>query len=88
MKTSATLLTDLRARVAERDEDLRIARKHREEAAARTMSAENHRAYLSALRWEETCAENRRLAGCALRDAIARVEAIPYNATRHGAIVI
>lgn len=62
---------DARAAVAMRDEDLRIARKHEHEAAARIGTPENHRAYLAARRWTDACAEARRLAGCHLRDVLA-----------------
>ena len=55
-------LIDLRATLAMRAEDTRIARKHRDEAAARTMSAENRRALDGASEWLETCLEAERVA--------------------------
>ena len=48
---------NLRATLAMRVEDLRIARKHREEAAARPMTPANKGAYKRALAWEATCRE-------------------------------
>ena len=50
-------LTNLRAEKAMREVDYTIAVKHREEAAARTWSRENQRAYESARDWAETCFE-------------------------------
>lgn len=50
-------LIDLRATAAMRQEDLRLATKHREEAGARVMSPESKRAYDGALTWETTCRE-------------------------------
>jgi hypothetical protein len=67
--------TELRAIVAMRDEDLRIATKHRIEAAARIATESSTSAYRAALRWEATCREHRRLAGCALRDGLQRLAA-------------
>lgn len=52
-----TDLTTLRAEVAMRDEDHRIAVKHTEEAAARPKTLENIRAYRRAVRWELRCLE-------------------------------
>ena len=48
-------LIDLRAEVAMRDEDYRIAKKHREEAAERIGTDENVRAYKRAERWARDC---------------------------------
>jgi len=62
---------DLRATLAMRAEDLRIARKHRVEAGARVMSPANRAAYLGALRWEETCREREQAArGAVIRDSL------------------
>lgn len=46
--------TNLRAQVAMRQEDLRIARKHEQEAAARPATAPNRAAYEGAVRWMES----------------------------------
>jgi hypothetical protein len=48
-------LLDRKATLAMRAEDLRIARKHAEEAGARVMSPENRRAYLRCLDWQAVC---------------------------------
>ena len=59
-------LISLRATLAMRMEDSRIARKHRDEAAARTMSPTNRRAYLRAEAWVARCAERERVARVAV----------------------
>lgn len=61
-------LIDLRAAVAERLEDRRIATKHMHEAAARTMTPENHAAWKRSVRWWNRCVERERVAR---RDLIA-----------------
>jgi len=61
-----TDLVTLRARVAICREDMRIARKHVDEAAARRSSPENIRAWLSADLWYRHCAEREREARVAL----------------------
>lgn len=48
-------MVNLKATAAMRTEDLRIATKHREIAAARTMTPANRRAYESVLAWEQHC---------------------------------
>jgi hypothetical protein len=56
-------LLNLKATVAMRDEDLRIATKHRVEAGARLASPGSERAYDGAVTWEDHCrreAENAR----------------------------
>lgn len=53
-------------------EDLRIARKHEAEAAARIMSNANHYAYLQAREWRLECM---RRAEAAVADAIAAHDA-------------
>ena len=50
-----TSLIDLRAEVAKRAEDLRIATKHRIEAAERIGIEENVSAYKRAMWWENKC---------------------------------
>jgi hypothetical protein len=50
-------IVNLRATVAMREEDARIARKHRDEAAARPWSRENQRAYEGARDWANQCGE-------------------------------
>ena len=60
---------ELRATLAMRAEDLRIAAKHRAEAGARPMTPANQHAYLGALRWENTCREREQAA----RGAVVRV---------------
>lgn len=55
-----TDLTRLRAEVAMRAEDTRIARKHADEAAARIGTDENVRAWKRAERWLRMCAERER----------------------------
>lgn len=57
-----TDLTQLRAEVAMRAEDTRIARKHADEAAARSDTDENVSAWKRAERWLRTCAERERQA--------------------------
>lgn len=64
--TPTTHELDLRATLAMRAEDHRIATKHMREAAARTMSAENRAAYERALRWALRCGERERDARAAL----------------------
>jgi hypothetical protein len=59
-------LIDLRATVAMRSEDLRIATLHREQAGARHMSSANHAAYCRCVRWEDHCREQARQARAAL----------------------
>ena len=61
-----TDILELRATVAKTSEDLRIARKHEAEAAARTFSPANRRAYQSARGWTDVCAEADRQARVAL----------------------
>lgn len=63
---SSNSLIDLRASAAMRREDLRIATKHREEAAARKMSPANRAAYERALAWEQNRREAAEAAGAAL----------------------
>lgn len=53
-------LINLRAEVAERAEDHRIARKHEEEAAARVGTPENVAAWRRACRWTADRAEAER----------------------------
>lgn len=53
-------IVNLRAEVAMRAEDHRIARKHEDEAAARPATAENVRAYARAVRWSAHRAEQER----------------------------
>lgn len=48
-------LVNLRAEVAMRAEDLRIARKHRIETGARVMGEVSRAVYAGALAWEDTC---------------------------------
>lgn len=54
-----------------RREDLRIARKHREEAAARPATTANRLAYVRALRWEADRAEAERVARVAVIAAVS-----------------
>jgi hypothetical protein len=73
---SCRRMLDLRATLAMRAEDLRIARKHREEAAARTMSPANKAAYERACRWESCCAEREQAArGAVIRANLTGVTA-------------
>lgn len=60
---------DLRAEVAKRDEDYRIARKHANEAAARDGTEGNIRAYKGAERWAQTCLKRRQEAHARLIQA-------------------
>lgn len=54
----SSIETELRATVAMADEDLRIATKHRIEAAERPANGgPNEDAYKRALRWENHCRE-------------------------------
>lgn len=53
--TTTTDFTALRADVAMRSEDTRIAHKHMVEAAARNASPENDAAYERALAWWHVC---------------------------------
>lgn len=55
----AKYMRDLMADRAKAEEDLRIARKHTIEAAERKFTQANHRAYLRALQWENTCRARR-----------------------------
>jgi hypothetical protein len=57
-----------------RSADLRIASKHRAEAAARTMSAASERAYKGSLRWETSCREREQEA----RGRLIRAQAEPF----------
>ncbi len=66
-------LLNLRAVRAMRLEDLRIATKHRETAAARVMSPDNAAAYVRALEWEDNCRQ---------RATAAAAAVIGYNAGR------
>jgi len=59
-------ITTLRAEVAERDEDYRIARKHFVQAAERTGTPENQAAYKRALSWMDECKIRRERAHSAL----------------------
>lgn len=61
-----TTITELRAIVAMRQEDARIARKLRNEAAARVQSPEAIRSLAGAEDWYEHCAERERQARAAL----------------------
>jgi hypothetical protein len=62
----------LRADLAKRVEDLRIATKHRVEAAARVMTPANKRAYERALAWEQDRREAEQAArGRVIRHALA-----------------
>ena len=63
-----------RADLAMKDEDLRIARKHREQAAGRIMTPENERAYHGALAWEDTCAAARSISACHLRNVLQELD--------------
>lgn len=60
------ILIDLRATVAMRAEDTRIARQHEEQAAARNMTPANSAAYDLASAWTAACAERERVARVAL----------------------
>ena len=57
---------EIRAELAKRVEDLRIARKHREEAAARTSTAASIAAYQGACAWENICREREQAARAAV----------------------
>jgi DnaJ-class molecular chaperone len=71
--------TNLKADVAERVEDLRIATKHRRQAAARPMTRANERAYQSALAWERTCSEREQQARARLIQAkLAHAATVVY----------
>ena len=64
--------TDLRATLAMRVEDLRIARKHRAEAGARVMTAASVRAYNGAVEWEAECQRREQAArGALIRHSLA-----------------
>lgn len=67
----ATDLVSLRATLAMRVEDLRIARKHEAEAAARTMSAANFGAWIRSADWLHDCAEREQEARAAVIRAVA-----------------
>jgi hypothetical protein len=58
-------LIELRATVAMRSEDTQIARKHRDEAAARNRTPENVRALESQSLWLAVCSERERVARAA-----------------------
>lgn len=64
-------LTELRASLAMRVEDARIARKHEAEAAGRIGTPENVAAYNRARRWADTCREREQAARAALTGAVA-----------------
>lgn len=66
VKVDVVTMTWLRADVAMRQEDARIARKHMEEAAARPWTPENVAAYEGACAWLDTCRERLRVARVAL----------------------
>ena len=71
MKMQTTEI-ELRATLAMRAEDARIARKHRDEAAARPWSAANQRAYESARDWADHCGEREAEArGALIRHTLA-----------------
>lgn len=74
MPSTRPNLVDLRAEVARRAEDLRIARKHEAGAAARVGIEENVRAYQRAHRWTQRCAEAERQARSALIRAVREGE--------------
>lgn len=59
----------LRAEVAKREEDLRIARKHEHEAAERSYSFENQRAWIGAKNWTDECSWQLQQARAALIQA-------------------
>lgn len=60
-----TSTTELHAELAKRVEDARIARKHMEEAGARTCTPENVKAYQRACDWSDECAQRERVARAA-----------------------
>ncbi len=62
METTDRTLVDLRAEVAMRAADSRIAARHMAQAAERIMTPENRRAYLGAERWFHVCKEAERQA--------------------------
>lgn len=65
---------NLRAELAMRLEDLRIARKHQEEAAARPYSTTNAAAFKRAVRWTNHCATREQEArGRVIRASLAEV---------------
>ena len=67
-------LIDLRAEVAKRVEDLRIATKHREEAGGRMMAAAEKLAYRRAVEWEDLCrTREQRARGILIRATQAEV---------------
>lgn len=71
---AARELIDLRATMAMRREDLRIARKHEQEAAARVGTSENVNAWKRAVRWTSKCAEAARLAQVAYQAAYSSAD--------------
>lgn len=64
-------LVNLKAQLAMKVEDLRIATKHREEAAARPMSPSNKAAYERACSWEDLCREREQNARGRVIQAVA-----------------
>lgn len=66
MTNSENTLIELRATLAMRVEDHRIATKHRIEAAERVGTPANRLAYARALRWEADRAEAERVARVAV----------------------
>jgi hypothetical protein len=64
--SNAENIVKARAEVAMRVEDYRIARKHRCEAASRSMTPESIRAYRRASAWENLCREREESARAAL----------------------